>query len=275
MHPVYERVGDVRPRPGASPRTRWWCTRRSPARGRAGLAEQPTITTSIRPPRAGSCISEDPTCVGQIRQALVPTRSNCSCAAKLNLRKGAALPTPTRSPRRWPPGCEAVRDTPGVRARGRGTLGHSAHRDQGGSPRLMARRPAGRRVWGRRAELSIEELLRRYQAGGGRLAAANAEGAAVAPSLHTAVVTCMDSRIDVFALFGLRHGRGARAAQRRRRGDRRRGPLAHHQPAQAGHPRGAAGPAHRVRARPPSPTTSSPRSWPRRSDAAPVARPSQ
>jgi carbonic anhydrase len=51
-----------------------------------------------------------------------------------------------------------------------------------------------------------EELLRRYQAGGGRLAAANAEGAAVAPSLHTAVVTCMDSRIDVFALFGLAMG---------------------------------------------------------------------
>jgi len=51
-----------------------------------------------------------------------------------------------------------------------------------------------------------EELLRRYQAGGGRLAAANAEGAAVAPALHTAIVTCMDSRIDVFALFGLSMG---------------------------------------------------------------------
>jgi carbonic anhydrase len=48
-----------------------------------------------------------------------------------------------------------------------------------------------------------EELLRRYQAGGGRLAAANAEGAAVAPALHTTILTCMDSRIDVFALFGL------------------------------------------------------------------------
>lgn len=48
-----------------------------------------------------------------------------------------------------------------------------------------------------------EELLRRYQAGGGRLASAHAEGAAVAPTLQTAVVTCMDSRIDVFALFGL------------------------------------------------------------------------
>jgi carbonic anhydrase len=49
--------------------------------------------------------------------------------------------------------------------------------------------------------VSAEELLRRYEAGGGRLAAASAEGLAVPPSLHTAVVTCMDSRIDVFALF--------------------------------------------------------------------------
>ena len=54
--------------------------------------------------------------------------------------------------------------------------------------------------------MTNQELLRRYQAGGGRLAAANAEGAAVAPALHTAVVTCMDSRIDVFALFGLAMG---------------------------------------------------------------------
>ena len=54
--------------------------------------------------------------------------------------------------------------------------------------------------------MTNEELLRRYQAGGGRLAAANAEGAAVAPALHTAIVTCMDSRIDVFALFGLEMG---------------------------------------------------------------------
>jgi carbonic anhydrase len=49
--------------------------------------------------------------------------------------------------------------------------------------------------------VSAEELLRRYEAGGGHLAAASAEGLAVPPSLHTAVVTCMDSRIDVFALF--------------------------------------------------------------------------
>ncbi|WP_060577493.1 MULTISPECIES: carbonic anhydrase [unclassified Pseudonocardia] len=38
------------------------------------------------------------------------------------------------------------------------------------------------------------------------MAAANARGVAVPPSLGTAVVTCMDSRIDVFALFGLALG---------------------------------------------------------------------
>ncbi|WP_214367369.1 beta-class carbonic anhydrase [Pseudonocardia sp. H11422] len=54
--------------------------------------------------------------------------------------------------------------------------------------------------------MSNEELLRRYEAGGGMLAAANAEGLAVPPALHTAVLTCMDSRIDVFALFGLKLG---------------------------------------------------------------------
>ncbi|MDN5858486.1 MAG: carbonic anhydrase [Pseudonocardia sp.] len=54
--------------------------------------------------------------------------------------------------------------------------------------------------------MSNEELLQRYEAGGGHLAAANAEGLAVPPSLATAVVTCMDSRIDVFALFGMKLG---------------------------------------------------------------------
>lgn len=54
--------------------------------------------------------------------------------------------------------------------------------------------------------MTNDELLRRYAAGGGRLAAARADGVAVAPALHTAVVTCMDSRIDVFALFGLEIG---------------------------------------------------------------------
>ncbi len=54
--------------------------------------------------------------------------------------------------------------------------------------------------------MAFEELLRRYEAGGGHLAAARAEGRAVAPALHTAIVTCMDSRIDVFALFGMELG---------------------------------------------------------------------
>ena len=54
--------------------------------------------------------------------------------------------------------------------------------------------------------MPIEELIRRYEAGGGHLAKANAEGLAVPPALHTVVLTCMDSRIDVFALFGLQMG---------------------------------------------------------------------
>jgi carbonic anhydrase len=54
--------------------------------------------------------------------------------------------------------------------------------------------------------MAIEELIERYEAGGGHLAKANAEGLAVPPALHTAVLTCMDSRIDVFALFGLKLG---------------------------------------------------------------------
>lgn len=55
-------------------------------------------------------------------------------------------------------------------------------------------------------DMPIEELLARYEAGGGHLAAANADGLAVPPTLHTAVLTCMDARIDVFALFGLALG---------------------------------------------------------------------
>jgi carbonic anhydrase len=54
--------------------------------------------------------------------------------------------------------------------------------------------------------MAIEELIQRYEAGGGHLAKANAEGLAVPPALHTVVLTCMDSRIDVFALFGLKLG---------------------------------------------------------------------
>ena len=54
--------------------------------------------------------------------------------------------------------------------------------------------------------MAIEELIRRYEAGGGHLARANAEGLAVPPALRTVVLTCMDSRLDVFALFGLAMG---------------------------------------------------------------------
>ena len=54
--------------------------------------------------------------------------------------------------------------------------------------------------------MAFEELLRRYEAGGGHLAATRAEGLAVPPALQTAVLTCMDSRIDVFALFGMELG---------------------------------------------------------------------
>jgi carbonic anhydrase len=54
--------------------------------------------------------------------------------------------------------------------------------------------------------MAYEELLRRYEGGGGHLAKANAEGVAVPPALSTALLTCMDSRIDVFALFGLKLG---------------------------------------------------------------------
>ena len=54
--------------------------------------------------------------------------------------------------------------------------------------------------------MSNEELLQRYEAGGGRVAASNADGAAAVPALHTVVLTCMDARIDVLALFGLKLG---------------------------------------------------------------------
>ena len=54
--------------------------------------------------------------------------------------------------------------------------------------------------------MSADELVRRYEAGGGTLAAAAADGLAVPPALHTAVLTCMDSRINVFTLFGLELG---------------------------------------------------------------------
>jgi carbonic anhydrase len=40
--------------------------------------------------------------------------------------------------------------------------------------------------------MAYEELIERYEAGGGRLAKARAEGLAVPPALKTALLTCMD-----------------------------------------------------------------------------------
>ena len=54
--------------------------------------------------------------------------------------------------------------------------------------------------------MAYEELIKRYEAGGGRLAQARAEGVAVPPSLQTVVLTCMDSRINTYTLFGLNLG---------------------------------------------------------------------
>jgi carbonic anhydrase len=71
---------------------------------------------------------------------------------------------------------------------------------------LNTRRSTPIAVSGEDGAVAIEELIRRYEEGGGHLAKANAEGLAVPPALHTAVLTCMDSRIDVFALFGLKLG---------------------------------------------------------------------
>ncbi|GAA2557963.1 beta-class carbonic anhydrase [Pseudonocardia hydrocarbonoxydans] len=54
--------------------------------------------------------------------------------------------------------------------------------------------------------MALDDLIARYVAGGGRVAAANARGLSAPPALHTVVLTCMDARIDVSALFGLRAG---------------------------------------------------------------------
>lgn len=52
---------------------------------------------------------------------------------------------------------------------------------------------------------AIDELVRRHAESGGRLAAM-AMGLPASPVLRSVVVTCMDSRIDVLALFGLELG---------------------------------------------------------------------
>lgn len=54
--------------------------------------------------------------------------------------------------------------------------------------------------------MAITELLRRYEAGGGRGGSARVAEATAAPALRTVLLTCMDSRIDVFALFGVEPG---------------------------------------------------------------------
>lgn len=50
--------------------------------------------------------------------------------------------------------------------------------------------------------MSAENLLNRYKTGGGRKAATSAAGLSAPPLQRTAVVTCMDARIDVLTLFG-------------------------------------------------------------------------
>jgi carbonic anhydrase len=54
--------------------------------------------------------------------------------------------------------------------------------------------------------VGVDDLLARHGAGGGRLSAAQARGLGAPPALHTVVLTCMDARIDVSVLFGLRPG---------------------------------------------------------------------
>jgi carbonic anhydrase len=51
-----------------------------------------------------------------------------------------------------------------------------------------------------------EDLLRRYLSGGQQAAADGARGLDAAPTLHTVVLTCMDTRIDAYALFGVEVG---------------------------------------------------------------------
>lgn len=54
--------------------------------------------------------------------------------------------------------------------------------------------------------MAHEELLRRHADTGRLRAARAAAGAPHTPSQHTVIVTCMDVRIDVYTLFGLRPG---------------------------------------------------------------------
>ena len=67
------------------------------------------------------------------------------------------------------------------------------------------------------------------------------------PAKKLAVVACMDARLDVHAMLGLRARRRARDPQRRRRRHRRRDPLAGDLAAPAGHRGDRPHPPHRLR----------------------------
>lgn len=51
--------------------------------------------------------------------------------------------------------------------------------------------------------VSSDDVMRSYESDGGPAVAAAAEGVPGVPALKTAIVSCMDTRIDVMALFGL------------------------------------------------------------------------
>ena len=90
----------------------------------------------------------------------------------------------------------------------------------------------------RSERLEVESRGRRRRAAGQQPATSRARCRSATstsqPSRRLAIVTCMDSRLDVFAALGLARRRGARAAQRRRRDHRRRDPLARGLAAAAG-----------------------------------------
>ena len=67
------------------------------------------------------------------------------------------------------------------------------------------------------------------------------------PARKLAVLACMDARLTVEDVLGLRIGRGPHHPQRRRPRDRRRDPLAGHQPAAPRHRGGHRHRAHRLR----------------------------
>ena len=54
--------------------------------------------------------------------------------------------------------------------------------------------------------MSADGLLRRYASGAGAAAGRKARGLPARPAARTVIVTCMDARIDTYALFGLAPG---------------------------------------------------------------------